>query len=64
MGIDHRFLRAIFARGESVLPDFERALKDVSEDGRVDLDGPLIEMARHLRTPAALPFLAECARRL
>jgi hypothetical protein len=62
VGIDHRFLRVIFARGESVLPDFVRALTEVPEDIRVDLDGPLIEMVRHLRTPAALPFLAEYAR--
>jgi HEAT repeat protein len=60
--LDHRFLRSILERGESVLPELLEFLKEPREDDRMEIDEVLLELVRHLRTPAALPFLAELAR--
>ncbi|HVX65928.1 MAG TPA: HEAT repeat domain-containing protein [Bryobacteraceae bacterium] len=60
--LDHRFLRAILERGESVLPELLEFLKEPREDDRMETDEVLLELARHLRTPSALPFLCEVAR--
>jgi hypothetical protein len=60
--LDHRFLRAILGRGESVLPELLEFLKEPRENDRMEIDEVLLELARHLRTPAALPFLSEVAR--
>ena len=60
--LDRRLVRALAERGDAVFPDFIRFLKESREHDRLDLSEFLFEMARQLRTPAALPFLAECAR--
>jgi|GEM_PF-294340 len=61
---DHRLLRDLLARGNAILPDLLRMLQDGSEDARVDIDDLLLDLARQLKTPEALPFLAEYVRQL
>ena len=63
IGIDHRFLRAIVDRPESSIPDLVRFAAEDHEDDTVDLDEQLIDVFRYLRTPQAVPFLIEVARR-
>jgi HEAT repeat protein len=63
VGVDHRFLHAIVDRPESSIPAMVRFVSEDREDDRVDLDTELIDIFRHLRTPAAIPFLIELARR-
>ena len=60
--LDRRFLQEILGRGESVLSDFTEFVKEPRDDDRMEMEQVLVELARHLRTPAALPFLAELAR--
>jgi HEAT repeat protein len=61
--LDQRLVRTLIERGDSIFPDFVRFLKEPPrEDERVDLDDFALDIARQLRTPAALPFLAESAR--
>ena len=60
--LDQRLVRTLVERGDAIFPDFVRFLKEPHEDPRVDADDLTIDVARQLRTPAALPFLAESAR--
>lgn len=60
--LDQRLVRELAARGAAVFPDFIRYLTIQRPDPRVDVDGFLVDVARHLRTPEALPFLAGYAR--
>ncbi|HEY1204550.1 MAG: SEC-C metal-binding domain-containing protein [Bryobacteraceae bacterium] len=63
--LDRRLARTLVERGDSIFPDFIRYLEEPCEDERLDLDVCVfaLDVARQLRTPAALPFLAEQARR-
>ena len=63
--LDQRLVRTLAGRGGAIFADFVRFLKEPREDERLDFDVGVfaLDMARHLRTPAALPFLAELARR-
>jgi hypothetical protein len=63
IGVDHRFLHAIVDRPESSIPDLVRFAGEDHQDDTVDLDEQLVDIFRHLRTPAAVPFLVELARR-
>jgi hypothetical protein len=63
IGIDHRFLHAIVDRPESSIPDLVRFAAEDHEDDTVNLDEQLVDIFRHLRTPEAVPFLVELARR-
>ena len=63
IGVDHRFLHAIVDRPEISIPDLVRFAAEDHEQDRVDLDEVLVDIFRHLRTPAAIPFLVELARR-
>ncbi len=63
VGFDRRLLGAILGRGESILPDILRFFKEEREDDRIEMDEDLLAIVRHLRTPAALPFLLEYARK-
>ena len=60
--LDQRLVRTLEDRGDSILPEFVRFLEEPHEDQRVALDDFALDVARHMRTPAALPFLAELAR--
>ncbi len=60
--LDQRLVRALVERGDSVFPDFIHTLQETREDERVPMDEIVLDVARHLRTPASLPFLAEYAR--
>ncbi len=62
--LDQRLVRSLAGRGDSAFPDFIRYLEEPCEDGRLDEDVELftLDVARLMRTPAALPFLAEHAR--
>ena len=60
--LDQRLVRTLVERGDSIFADFVRFLKEPHEDPRVDVDDFTLDVARQLRTPAALPFLAEWAR--
>ncbi|MGE5645136.1 MAG: HEAT repeat domain-containing protein [Acidobacteriota bacterium] len=60
--LDHRFLRAVFSHGEAALPEYIEFLKEPREEDRVEMDAVVLNLARHLRTPAALPLFAEAAR--
>jgi HEAT repeat protein len=62
VGLDHRLLRVILDRGDAALPDILRFFQEDREDDRIDLDEDLLNIARQLRTPAAVPFLIEYAR--
>ncbi len=59
---DQRLVKALVERGEPAFPDFIRSLRETREDERVNLDELTLDVARHWRTPAALPFLAAYAR--
>lgn len=63
VGFDRRLLRAILDRGEGILPDILRFFKEEQEDDGIEMDEDLLAIVRHLRTPAALPFLLEYARK-
>lgn len=63
IGIDHRFLHAIVDRPESSVPDLVRFAGEDHQDDTVNLDEQLVDIFRHLRTPEAVPFLVEVARR-
>ncbi len=63
IGVDHRFLHAIVDRPETGIPALVRFAAEDHEEDTVDLDEPLVDIFRHLRTPAALPFLVELVRR-
>ncbi len=63
VAFDHRLLRAIIDRGEAALPDMLRFFREEREDDRIRTDDGLLAIVRHLRTPAALPILVECARK-
>ena len=60
--LDHRLVRALLERGDSALPDFVRFPIQPREGDRFRLPEFRLDVARQLRTPAALPFLAEYAR--
>jgi hypothetical protein len=60
--LDHRLVRTLLERGESSMPDFVRFPAEPREDDRVRLGEFRLDVARQLRTPAALPFLAAYAR--
>ena len=62
VGIDSRLLGELVRRGPDVLPVFERFLAEPREDDRFPIEEDLAAAARHLRTSAALPFLAELVR--
>ncbi len=65
VGIDQRWLRAILDRGEDVLDDFVQFLdEDEYEDYPVDISRELLDVARHLNSPRALPFLIDYAAHL
>jgi HEAT repeat protein len=64
VGIDQRWLRALIDRGEQVLDDFAAFIQADREQDGVAIADALIDIARHFRTPRALPFLVECLRRL
>ncbi len=61
VGIDHRWLRAILERGEQVLDDFTDFLNRDPEEFPVSMDEVLLDLARELNTPEALPFLLRYA---
>ena len=63
VAIDHRFLRAILERGESAFGDIRRFFEEERQDDRIPIGADLLAIVRHWRTPAALPFLAQFARR-
>ena len=63
VAIDHRFLRTILERGEAEIGDIRRFFVEEGLEGRLDIDEDLLAIARHWRTPAAVPFLVEIARR-
>lgn len=61
-GVDHRFLKAILDRGEAAVPDL---LRFAGEEHASDLFSPdllLVDLFRHFRTPAAVPFFAKVIR--
>jgi hypothetical protein len=60
--LDHRLIRALAARGGAVMEEAARFRLDPREGDRVRLRDFLLGLARLLRTPAALPFLAQYAR--
>jgi hypothetical protein len=60
--VDHRLLRELIGRGDAILPDFTAFLQLDRVHDRIDLTGDLLRIARAMRTPAALPFLAALAR--
>jgi HEAT repeat protein len=62
VGIDQRFLRAVFDRFEEFLPELVRAgLED--RDAPVALEDDLIALFRSRPRAEALPFLIDCLRR-
>jgi HEAT repeat protein len=63
-GLDRRWVRALVDRGDAVLGDFVRFLREEHEDDRVELGEELLEIARALRTPAALELYTEYARQV
>jgi hypothetical protein len=63
IGVDHRFLRAIVDRPEISIPALVRFAGADHEDDTVIFQDVLVDVFRHLRTPAAIPFLVELARR-
>ncbi len=60
--LDHRFLRSVLERGEAILPDLLEFAKEPRSEDRFDMDAVILDLARHLHTPAALPLFAEIAR--
>ncbi len=60
--LDQRLIRTLVGRGDSVFPDFVRALGLEPQEDLVDIDEFMLDVARHMRTPASLPFLAAYAR--
>jgi hypothetical protein len=63
IGVDHRFLRAIVDRPETSIPVLVQFTAEDRESDTLDLDDVLVDLFRHLRTPAAVPFLVELVRR-
>jgi hypothetical protein len=63
IGIDHRLLHAMVDRPEQSVPDLVRFAGEDHQNDTVNLDEQLVDIFRHLRTPAAVPFLVEVARR-
>ena len=63
IAVDHRFLHAILDRPEQAIPDLVRFAADEREDDPVDLEQPLVDIFRYLKTPEALPFLIGLVRR-
>jgi len=62
-GVDHRFLHAIVDRPEISIPELVRFASEDHTDDAVNLEPTLLDIFRHLRTPAAIPFLIGLARR-
>ena len=63
VGIDQRWLRAIIGRGEQVLDDFVAFIEEDRAQDNVVVEDAMIDIARHFRSPRALPFLVDCAKR-
>ncbi|HEX6896357.1 MAG TPA: SEC-C metal-binding domain-containing protein [Bryobacteraceae bacterium] len=63
VGVDHRWLHALVDHPERTLPDLVRFAAEDHRDDRLDLDAVLLDIFRFLRTPEALPFLIQLARR-
>jgi hypothetical protein len=63
IGVDHRFLHAIVDRPESAVPALVRFASEDHELDPVDIEGQLVDIFRHLRTIAAIPFLIELVGR-
>ncbi len=61
VGMDQRWLRAILDRGEEVLDDFVGFLDEDHEEFPIAIDHALLDMARHLNSPRAVPFLIDYA---
>jgi len=62
-GLDHRFFHAILDRGEAAIPDLARFGLQPPKGERLVFDEDLLHIFRQLRTPQALPFYVEFARR-
>jgi hypothetical protein len=63
IGVDHRFLHAVVDRPGVSIPALVRFAAEDHEDDTVELDEVLVDIFHHLRTPAAVPFLVDLARR-
>ena len=63
IGIDHRFLHAIVDRPEISIPALVRFAAEDHEQDTVIFQDVLVDIFRHLRTPEAIPFLVDLARR-
>jgi hypothetical protein len=63
IGVDHRFLHAIVDRPEVSIPALVRFAAEDHEDDTVELDEVLVDIFHYLRTPVAVPFLVNLARR-
>ncbi len=63
IGLDHRLIRVLLDRGEAILPDLIRFLDQEAATAPLDIGDFLVDVARALRTPAALPLLALETRR-
>jgi hypothetical protein len=62
LAVDHRFLRAILDHPATSIPDLVRfAARNLDQD-RVNLEPPLLDIFRVLKTPEALPFLMTVVR--
>lgn len=63
IGVDHRFLHAMVDRPEISIPALVRFAAEDHEQDTVIVQDALVDIFRHLRTPAAIPFLVDLARR-
>ncbi|HWR53931.1 MAG TPA: HEAT repeat domain-containing protein [Bryobacteraceae bacterium] len=61
VGIDHRWLRVVTERGEAVIADLV-AFLDSDKEQLYPIDDVLLDIARHLKSPATVPFLHEFVR--
>jgi hypothetical protein len=63
IGVDHRFLHAIVDRPETSIPALVQFAAEDREGDAVEFDEVLVDLFHHLRTPAAIPYLVDLARR-
>ncbi len=61
VGVDHRWLRAVIERGDAVIPDLIDFL-DLDDEYPYPINDVLLDVARHFKSPATVPFLQEFAR--
>ena len=61
--MDHRFLHAILDHPEGSIPDLVRFASEKHDDDRVNLESPLVDVFRVLKTPESLPFFMNIVRR-